>query len=340
MSGAIINSGSDENCVVIETTQGKSQITVQQYQHIYSLITGKSEQVTKDSKKNIKAKLEDFRHLDIKIKQLLEQYKIIGSSSTYAIYYDNDQKEVSETFERFALTAAAPNNITTNVVFTYKFSILLPFVNQAQNYSLQINVNNRCAIHKKMRAEMPADAPRRIFSFLAADTVELKLEYIDYAVTRTILSAFDEWVASLDESSQHPALSFAKKHSSSIPIFFKYFTLIFLVWGLTGSAQEHLGNVKTFWQFFQISTILAFISYITINIAIAFGRRIEKAIDSIEPPSYIKITRGDERTAEEADNSNKGELIKAAVTGTISATFGVITKYIAGLIGLLFHTPL
>ncbi|MBX9763741.1 MAG: hypothetical protein K2Y24_12055, partial [Pseudomonadaceae bacterium] len=130
-------------------------------------------------------------------------------------------------------------------------------------------------------------------------------------------------------------LTFLKNHSEAVPKITKYFTLLFLTWGLVEAAPVYLKNANTFWEFTQTSIPIIFISYLIINFSISLGKLIENSLDNTEPPSYICITRGDTKAAIEANNANKGELIKAAITGTISSTFGVLTKYTTALFGFI-----
>lgn len=335
MNSFVVERDDGAGDVVIETPAGKTTITIQQYQHIYNQITGKSEQLSKNSKKNIKICLSDLSNLDTRIKQTLQQYNMVGFSSKYSAFYTNDQKETSRDFERFSLTAKAPACQTDSLNFVYNFSIKLPQISEAQNYAVSIRIINKWALRKKLIEELPSNAPRRIINLFSSETVEIKIDYVDYTVARNIIAMLDDWLDGLAGEKSSGVLIAVQKRSHLIPIFTKYTTMFLLVIGLLQYSQTLFSEIDTFHEFGQVLGASAFLAYIFISAGKAIGKYIENSIDSIDNVSYIKLTRGDENAAIEAEKEKKHEITKAAIGGVISAIFGIATKYSAKLIGFI-----
>ncbi|QJQ05076.1 hypothetical protein EJG51_003470 [Undibacterium piscinae] len=226
MSSAIVENDDNPTEVTIESRNGASVISMQAYQDLYNQITGKTEEVTKISKKSIRVNLDDIKQLDLKIKQILEQYRVISSNSSFTIFFEKDQKETHSSIERFLSLNSSTNGCTESIVARYNFAIILPQTNRAQNYSITIRLISRITTQRKLIEELPTGLPRSLLSMLSSKTCEIKVSYVDYVVARTITAVFDEWLEALDESKESKYLNFARKRSHFIPSIFKYSTLI------------------------------------------------------------------------------------------------------------------
>lgn len=226
MTSVLIENNDDPAEVTIDSRNGTTPISMQLYQDIYNQITGKTEEITKFSKKSILADLDDIKQLDIKIRQILEQYRVVSANSTFTIIFDKEQKETHSSIDRFSSLNSSTNGCTESIIAKYNFSIILPQTARAQNYTISIRIMSRITNQKKLLEELPAGAPRILVNMFSSKTCEIKVSYIDYVVARTITAAFDEWLDALHESKESRHLNFARKISHIIPPAFKYMSLI------------------------------------------------------------------------------------------------------------------
>lgn len=331
MSGEIIDAGGEvgRGNVVVEGRSGDHRVSVQLYQDIYNQITGKNEELLVFTKKPIRVDFEDIRQLDIKVRQILEQFQVISLNAVFTIFFDKNQKETHSSIERFSMLNSATSSCTESVVIKYDFSIVLPQTARPQAYSISIRVINRITAKKKIIEEFPIAMPRGFANMFITKTCEIRIEYVDYMVARTISTAFNEWVDALDESPNSKYLKMARRFSHFIPGIFKnislcvvsaiiYFLLPDLI-GVGKSAADISG-------FALLTFLFIFFSY---KASSALGGFVEESIDSSDEVSFIDITKGDKKQISEACENNRNAFIKAAI-GTI-ATFSInfFAKYLA-----------
>jgi len=127
--------------VAISGENGNSQlVSMQLVQDVYNEITGKTEEITKGYKPDYIIKIEDISQLNTKITQLYEQYYIQSSNCSVTIYYEEDQKQVYTSFERFMLYDSSQLSPTESILLTYEFMIVLPKTKRVQTYSLSVRI--------------------------------------------------------------------------------------------------------------------------------------------------------------------------------------------------------
>lgn len=326
MSGAIIenNDGSE---IIVEGRNGANTISLQTYQDIYNQITGRSEEVTKISKKSIKVVLEDIRQLDLKIHQILEQFNVRSFNSSFTTYFDQNQKDVHSSIERLLSSNTSSNCCTDSIAIKYNFLITLPKATNPQNYVVNVRIINRLVNQRKILAELPIGAPKSIAGMFATKTFEAKIEYVDYAVARTIMSAIDEWHDALDESNESKFIHFAKRVSHFIPPLFKYVSLLVA----SATLINYLPNLSDEKQdFVGIATLSVYgflFLFFSYKIGNTLGHFVEQSIDSANEISYVKFTRGDEKLVVDSCTENKLAYVKATVGTIFTTLLNVVAKY-------------
>lgn len=310
---------------------GDAQLTMQQFQHMYSLMTGKSEEIKKQSNRPVRLEIDDFYQLDKRVHQMLEQYQLAGISATYVVVLANGEKEVFSSVEKMAFQVATHNSVTESVFIKYKFAIILPHVRQPQNYMISIKADNRLAAQKRMVEELPMGVPRRIINYVTAETVDIRVEYVDFAVSRSFIANLDNWLESVHVASESSILKRARKISHYIAPFFQYISLAFLSFGIWNQLPKALAGATLveLAQSFLISFLLIFFTWRVIGF---LGGRVENAVDSTLEISYLKLTKGDEKFVAEATKRNNMDLVKACVGGVMSGATSYLVKYLGMLI--------
>lgn len=323
------SSEKDNESVIIEGKGGTSVISMQAYQDIYNQITGKTEEITKIFKNPIRVEYSDIYQLDLQIKQVLEQWNIISFNSTFTIYFDKNQKEAFSSIERFAAHNKSSNNQTENVVIKYNFLAAPPQTGRAQNYTVFIKINSRIVTHKKIADEIPFKGMYNFLNFLASKTAEIQIEFVDYVYARTLMTAFDDWMSSLEETKGNKIFTVFKAMSALVPIISKYVTL-FLAFIVIYSLIPMYTNSENINQksIFEFALCSAFGTYVAVKIASVLGNYIESSIDSTCELSYVKLTKGDEKHISEACNNNRTQIIKAILGIIATAILNAVAKYI------------
>jgi hypothetical protein len=330
MSNVVVDIGAGGQEAPIQA--GSGQISMQQFQHIYNQLTGKNEKISKASNKAIRLKSDDLLQVDKKIRQTLEQYNVIGMNSVYVVYFANGEKENFSSYEKFAMQVASHNEATESIYFKYELSILLPLLKQVQSYTITVRVLNRLELQKKFLRDMPFGASRAMVNYATSKTVEFSVEYVDFAVSRTIMAALDSWLGSLDETAENWVLKICRKISHFIPPLLKYSGVCFLTWGVMDNIDLIYKDLEGYAYLVKYQVYLALTFFLTWRFLGFLGKIVEDSVDSTCDISFVSLTRGDQKAVELACKESKIDVIKACVTGAVSGVASFMAKYLILLI--------
>ncbi len=327
--GALIDNNDNQNEVVVDGRNGSVEISLQTYQDIYNQITGKSEETTKISKKSIHVNFDDIKQLDSKINQILEQYRVVSSNSTFTIFFDKNQKETYSSLERFSSFNSSVNACTESVVVKYNFAIVLPQTNRPQNYTIAIRLISRVTAKRKMLEDFPVGVNRSFLMMISSKTCEIKVSYVDYVVSRTIIAAFDEWLDALDSSKESKYINTAKRVSHYASPVFKYLSLIFCSCVVINLMPYMIGTDPKVPQLASLSLLIFLFLFFAYKFSAILGRFVENSIDSSSDISYINITKGDAKMIKDVQGENKNAIIKACAGTLITFVLNFSAKYLA-----------
>lgn len=331
MVTSLIENDDAEDGLTVEGSR-PGALTMQQFQQVYAVITGKNEEISKASNLPIMLKLDDLYQLDQKVRQMLEQYKVVGNNATYNVYYDNGEKSIHSSYEKFAQNVGASSSSTESIYFRYRISILLPQLNKPQNYTLSIRCINRHMLRKKLQRDLPMSAPPHIVNMIAAKTVDIKVEYIDFSVARAIMAAMDEWITSLQLGEESNFLKMFRARSHFIPPICQYVGLFFLSWGYFGLFPHLVGGISTLADFLSYLLAICLSFFITWKFLGFLGGIAERAIDSTCDISFLELTRGDKKEIDVAMKKTKTNIVGALISGACSGVAGVGVKYVAAIV--------
>lgn len=325
----LISGGNGSADLIVDGRGGGTPVSFQLYQDIYNQITGRTEQLAKSYKKSIKLEFSDIEQLDLKVKQILEQWKIVAANSSYTIYFNKNQKETFSSIERFKTYNSSSNSCSETISIKYFFSVAVPATNRVQNYTVDIQLNSRIVVQQRLLSEIPFSAPPGLINLMGLKTAEIRIDFVDYVMARTISTAFDEWVDSLHESEKNLVTDFLKKKSHYIPVVMKLLTLTLILFFIFSKIPNYIGGnflpiSAAYFLFF--SGVSVFFGY---KIASKFGRYIEYSLDSTTEISYLKLTKGDEKNIESSVAKNTKQF-RNAIAGLL-ATFilNLLAKYIS-----------
>ena len=301
-------------------------------QSIYNEITGKKETTTKRLKDAHEIKIVDLEQLNIKIKQLHEQYNIISSNCSVNIFHIDDCKEQFSSFERFKLYDSSSMSPCENILLEYNFLILLPSTQTTQSYSIKINLVSRVGVNKKSQSEHGFS--RRFFGVMGKITGMIEIEYIDYTVARNFMVAIEDWYSSVTKNKTSKLIEFFQDWSEHFRFIFQATTIFFLVLFFYKHSEEFISSSPSINTLFSGSIVAFGTLYFAVLVAAKMGSISEEAIDSYHPLSFVKINRGDDVAITEFKCSNKKILIKLLQSSVFALAVNIIALYVTDLLGM------
>jgi hypothetical protein len=310
-----------------------SLVSMQMVQDVYNEITGKTENISKSYRIHHKTGLEDIKQLNVKIHQLYEQYNIIEDNCNVTLYHVDNCKEVYSSFERFLLSDKTSLSSIENIRLEYNFLILLPKTHRPQPYKIAIDIHSRAAI--KQKAAKERGMSKRLMYLVASRTAILGIEYIDYTVARSFQTAIDQWFGGLTQSKESKTLNFLQDNSQHISIVARYSSALFLCFYFFTQSGDWLTNDSSLAQLFEISVFAFGTIFIVSGIAGRFGAGIGIAVDSIQPLSYLKLTRGDEKAIEEMKIDNQKSKRKSFFSIVLTVLLNISSAFLAYKLGIV-----
>lgn len=329
MSNEIVQGG-DNTAVTVGEGQ---QVSMQVLQDVYNEITGKTEKLSKSFRLNHKTAFEDISQLNIKITQLYEQYNIVASNCTITLFHVDEGKEQFSSFERFKAYDGSSLSPVENIRLKYNFLIVLPKVERPQSYDIEIDIHSRAAMHQ--RSQLESGLPKRLILGMASQTGLVDIEYVDYTVARNFMVAIEQWFKALPQSKPIFGIKFLKSNSEHLPFLFRYISAIFVAYYFYVNYSNWLPDGADKLSMLFLAGLLCFSSiFIVAGVALKFGYIVERAIDTIQPISYLKLNRGDDNAIEKLSSANTWNFVKGIAGIVLAVGTTLLAKYIASYLGI------
>lgn len=318
MTGLVSGGGVGADVIL----DGGQSVSMQLLQQIYKEVTGKSEKITKQYEFNHGVEFSDLENLNSKIEQLLEQYHVLEKVCSVTFFRVDDCNERYSSFDRARAYEAGSTSPIENVRIEYNFLIVLPVAKKPQPYKLVIDVHSREAIREKL-----SDGPmfqRRIMNALDKSTGQIVVEYVDYAVARTMINAVTQWFESVEMGRRSAVFGFIQRRSHNLPWAIKYST----------AALVSLGFVLNFpvsdWQVYSVIAF-AFV-FIASGLSFQFGVLLDDLLSDMYYPSYLNLNRGDKRIISGLKSKKiikiSGAIVSLVGAVSINVFSAVFSKYI------------
>lgn len=283
-------------------------------QALYREITGKTEKMSRQFQRRVVIKLEDLRQLVYRLTQTLEQYDVIEKNVSITLSHDGDDTLKFSSFERFTLYDQTKTSPIKYILITYEF--LLKAARTEKHFNYKLNV----AISPFVLSEIDDASSFNIpLSVLIGPTVVAELEYVDYVVARSLLSAVDDWDRSLERLELGSSLSWMSKNRGK-------FTLPMLFIGGIASIlpcyilrPAYLPNAArdfemfSTWSIFSAGWVLFSLLFYVIIVSMLDG-----ALLPLGRTSVTLINAGDQRNFQELKRRVRGRfLFIAGICGAI-----------------------
>lgn len=303
--------------------------SMQLFQQIYRDVTGKSEKISKFYDVNFCAVWGDFESLHQRIEHMLEQYNVVEKSCAVRISYTDDSHERFSSFDRSRVYDAGSMNIVESVTIEFNFLIVLPVAKKPQPYKITASLSSREGLREKARRHSGFEADLLSFMF-STRTAMVAIEYVDYAVARTLQREIDKWFEGLHSSKPSKVLAFAKRNNHHLPWVLKYATAVVCAQILLHS-NVRVGDIQ---RLFFVGTI-SFVSIFALSgVAGRMGAVCERVIDGAQPLSYIELTRGDKQLLAHHRTSKIALIVKLLMSLLVAVGTNVAAAAIGHWLGL------
>lgn len=332
MANEIIDAGNGNPDIQVDIGNGR-MVSMQAVQHIYNEITGRSEELARPYTINHSIGFDDLRQLNIKICQLYEQYNIVSRNCSVALFHVDDQKQVFSSFERFEMFDSTTLSPVENVRFEYHFLIVLPQVNKPQSYTIEINIQSRAAIAKRVRSE--SHFPPDMFEYFASTTARMEITYVDYTVARNFQVAIDGWFKALPVL---VGLSMLRPLKAFVPHYAFLFrfasTLTFLLVCSFAYSTTFWSAGATIVNLYSAALITFGGMFVLSIVSGKLGAMAANAIRRIQSTSYLNLTRGDKIALDELGAANRMGWLKAGAAVIVAVVVNVFSSWLAIRLGL------
>ena len=305
--------------------------TFSHYQEIYHQITKKSEATYKSFQNNLKITYESIEDLHHKIMQIQQTYRVTGNNLSITVFLKNKQKEQFTSLERFSLYNKGQPNHTIRVVLKYDMLIIPHDSDKPCPYSIGVDLTSRVGISEEMRAEEDLIIFRPGFiSFMSREVVNIKIEYVDYVISRTFLQAIDEWVNSTDQNPSHTSLCWLKKHISSITVIaglFAFYPFYYFI-----KKYLHIHNLLNLNElaYFIFTSSISFIFYIIVMFLLL--KFIDTTIEDYNEISYIHLNEGDKKLIRRFEKQQKMKLLKFVLSSIFTIALSIASSMLEKLL--------
>jgi len=309
--------------IISESTNGVS-LTFQEYQAVYSEITQKNENIHKVYDKSFILKKPDINHLKGLLDDILRQYNIVSVNTNLTVFQSDNTQKTYSSIENF-LAIETTSKATEQIVIEYDILIQAPNIEKKQNYKITIKMASDIVVFEKMRDSIPVE----LLGMIEKNNIDVKIDYIDYTVAKSVLNVIDEWVEDISNKDSK-ITSFFEKYktliSSSTKNLIIIFSFILIYKYIPNYITVENTNMQTLGKFFVIAFALIYFSN---RIAIFLSNMIKSNLAFLQDFSAIQLTEQDKKNIEEGKSKKTKRWLSFASTIIFTILYGVISSVIA-----------
>jgi len=312
-----------EHEVAINNTNNVS-LTFQEYQAVYSEITQKNENIHKVYAKSFMLKKHDIAHLKGLVDDILRQYNIVSINTNLTVFQSENAQKTYSSIENF-LAIETTSKATEQIIVEYDILIQAPNIEKKQNYKITIKMVSDLVVFDKMRDSIPIE----LLDIIEKNNIDIKIDYIDYTIAKSILNILDEWVEDISKKN-HKISSFFEDNKTLIATSVKNLIVIFSFILIYQYVPNYITakdtDMQTLGKFFTIAFALIYFS----NKVATFSSNIVKSnLSFLQDYSAIQLTEQDNKNIEEGKSKKTKRLVSFAITVILTVVYGVISSIIA-----------
>jgi hypothetical protein len=309
--------------IVQEQTNGVS-LTFQEYQAVYSEITKKSENIHKIYAKSFMLKKPDISHLKGLIDDILRQYNIVSINTNLTVFQSDNTQKTYSSIENF-LAIETTSKATEQIIVEYDILIKAPNIEKKQNYKITIKMVSDIVAFEKMRDSIPLE----LIDMIEKNNIDVKIDYIDYTVAKSILNVIDEWIEDISYNNDKITLFF-EKHKTLISLSVKNLIIIFSFILIYKYIPNYIAVNETNMQILGRFFIIAFaLIYFSNKIAIFSSNVIKSNLAFLQDFSAIQLTEQDKKNIKKGKSKKTRRWFSVISTIILTIIYGVISSIIA-----------
>jgi len=280
----VVLKGGKDSSVTLEN------VPVEILQAMYREITGKTEKISKYYAASIELDIDTISQLFYRVTQTINQFGPIERSETITVNHLGDDKLTFSSFERFRLYDT--NKRAPIAAILISFNILIRSAQTEKPYNYKLTVRFLPFVLKE--AEQEGLSFRYLIGPYAERPLYAEIEYVDYVVARSVISAVDEWVNSIKNTENSPISDWFIKHQEKfepiiigLGVIASIFAIISLAPNYTANIPE---NFHLFGKYILFGIVWVIITYL---IYAGFASHIVLGWYNYRKISFSMINKGD-----------------------------------------------
>jgi len=307
----------------------EQKLTFQEYQSIYSEITQKDEHLTKHYCKAFNINKSHISHLKQLLDDILRQYHVISQNTNITVYQEDNVKKNYSSIENF-LTIETTAKATEQIVIEYDLLIMVPNIEKKQSYKIIIRILSDISVFNKTIGNLPIE----LLDLIEKNNIEIKIDYIDYTIAKSIANAFEEWVNDIS-SKNNKFLSFLENNKTVFAFFVKAFLVFFSFMLIYSFIPKYISIENTNMQLFTKFIVVSFgLIYLSIKFASILSMFIRVLLSFLQDFSSIELTNEDKKNIKEYESKKIIKVITFISTIILTIIYGIISSLIASKIHL------
>lgn len=333
--GELIEPGKNKQqarLVRVGDVTNQSEVSLQAYQALYKQVTGRNEEIRERYDDNILVEFSELEQLHYKMMQLCNVHNVLARNEVVTIFYDKDRKEQFTTFEGFRSYHANSARPCVNVVLKYNFSVIPPDTDTPQQYVVTARLSSRVAVINQLEEDAPPFARFRMYSFMASNTAEIKVEYADYVVARGFLEAFSEWIAGCKVTPENRLMRAIQKRSYLIPTVGRLLAAFVTAAFAYRAIPSVFAAEPTFELLAKSLVIVGCGFYLLVNLVSLACELIEESVASYTELSYLKLTKGDQKLIDGFCKRNQWIITKFIIAVLLNIVLNIIAAKLTVLV--------
>lgn len=290
------------------------------YQAIYHKLTKKIEKLYKEHNEAYDVRFDDIKGLHSRLDQLIAQYSVQGKNVEIDHSFYGDQSRSFSSFEKFRSCDNTTSCPSKRLNYALDFLIVLPAqIPQAEDIAQRFKVS--VTIFSPRSTQDNEVPPGVIHIFGMNQSIDVMIEYSDYAVALAIQAVTDAWVATLPCRKPSSILKRISRtrwsNKEALVRIICSIPTLFAAWIASG-AQEASPNFLFGLIFSTFGIIL-----LTSGLIIWLWDNVANTSGSLMPQTRLFLTNGDDRRHGEEEKSFKKKVILALKLLGISVAVGV-----------------
>lgn len=253
-------------------------------QALYHQITGRREKTKQSFDGDFLIEKNSISNLIERLGQTLEQFSHKANSVEITIIHHNKDRQVCSSLEKFMQYDDERPDPIDSLNIDLSFLISAPVVGEYQSYKMSINIVSYILFKKDKYARYAYFGGRN-----DRFCIGMEFEYVDYVISRTFMSAIEEWVDSLETVNVFKLPKLFEEDSYRFVRIISYISSYSFVYMMS--------NLNFFERFSDLGGIsLAIVSFLLLSEIIGYLLdKTESYIGALGYFTVININRGDKK---------------------------------------------